>query len=198
MRKTGHKNINTKEYWDRRYEDRAGYERETGLTRFNTAVMEIINGQKVVDIGCGIGTLTEMIKSVHPDCEVWGTDISAQAIKDNDIKNPHITYHVQTVGHQDALPDNYFDFVFSGEVLEHLDDPTQLFKDAYRVLKPGGKFMVTTPNEDNIRSPEHTFTFNRDDITLMFETSGFEDVRHVMLPNGQHLLVIVAVGRRPL
>ena len=53
-----------------------------------------------------------------------------------------------------SLPyaDDSFDFVTCVEVVEHLENYRHLLREAYRVLKPGGLFIVTTPNILNMKS----------------------------------------------
>ena len=94
-----------------------------------------------LDIGCGRG---DMLKAFHElGYSVEGTDISPateELIKPIpfticDLSNDKLNYD-----------DNSFDFIFSKSVIEHLKDPEKLFNEAYRVLKPGGKFVVMTPS----------------------------------------------------
>lgn len=162
--------------------------------RFRRASDEVADGQRVVDMGCGVGAFTKLLYGMKPKCEIWGTDISAKAMFDNTNECPHIKYLEQTIGKQDLLPDDYFDVVFSGETLEHLDDPNDLFKDAHRVLKTGGKFVVTTPNKNWIVSPEHTWEFDHDDVKRLYEDNGFHRIRFVYLPGEEATLVIMAIG----
>lgn len=53
------------------------------------------------------------------------------------------------VANADGIPyeDNRFDVVFSDYVLEHLEDPLQVFREVVRVLKSGGVFLFKTPNK---------------------------------------------------
>ena len=87
-------NINTRTHWNGVYSDeakRAEYA-AAGTTkisydggkafaldkthRFERAVEEIKNGEKIIDIGCGIGNFTRLVEKTYPKCEVWGIDIS--------------------------------------------------------------------------------------------------------------------------
>lgn len=207
MKRANEVNLNTKGYWDEVYktpEKRRGYAAQgTDSTcsdvgkqtyRFSRTLEEIKEGDRFLDIGCGVGVLTSLVKNTYPSCEVWGTDISQQAIEDNIREHPGIHYFAQLVGSQDKLNDEYFDVVFSGEVLEHLDNPADLIKDGYRVLKTGGKLIITTPLNDTITSPEHTWFFNQQDVEELFLNNGFNDITFVYLPEQEHLMVIYAIG----
>lgn len=213
MKQTGRLNINTRSYWNGIYgtpEGRAGYEAQgtdkpvhldDGRTataqhtaRFTRAVEEVKDGDKVLDIGCGIGAFTRLVKQSKKGCEIWGTDISNMAIQDNLKLDPDIKYLHQYIGNQTEVPSDYFDFVFTGEVLEHMDDPATLLKDCARVLKRGGKLVLTTPNEDHIHSEEHTWLFTHEDVENLFKENGFKDIKFVFLPDMEHLLVIFCVG----
>lgn len=194
MKKTGNPNINTKTYWNTRYIDREAYALETGTQRFLKAMEHIKEGDRVLDIGCGIGTFTNLVKEAMPDCEVWGVDISSKAIEQNIKEHTGITYRQHTIGQKPPFPKNYFDFIFSGEVLEHIDHPEDLFNEAHKALKPGGIFMISTPNGDSIKTDEHVWEFNQDDIEDMYYSTGFNNIDFIYLPNLEHLLVIMAMG----
>lgn len=199
MKKLQEINPNTGEYWNNRYkgtENRKLYEAETGTSRFYRALEEIKNGDKILDIGCGIGSFCSMVKGVNEQSEVWGVDISEEAIYANKIDAPQCKFYCNVVGELKDIPKEYFDVVFSGETLEHLDDPSQLFKDAYSVLKNGGLFILTTPDRNAVTSPEHMWSYDHDDINALYKEHGFGRVRFVYLPNGEHLIIIFAMGRK--
>ncbi len=205
-------NINTRTYWNGVYGDeqqRKEYE-ASGTSkiiynygqfqavdktrRFERAVDEIKDGDKVLDIGCGVGNFTKLVKEKHPKCEIWGTDISDSIIKLDKLENPDIKYLAQTIGYQNQVPLRYFDIVFCGETIEHLDEPDILFQDAYKMLKTGGKLIITTPNKDHIKSEEHVWFFEKEDVERLFEYNGFKDVEFVKLPDLEHVFVMFGIG----
>lgn len=50
------------------------------------------------------------------------------------------------------LPDASVDFAFSLEVIEHIENPRHFFREATRILRPGGYFFLTTPNNHSVYS----------------------------------------------
>ena len=209
MKRTNNPNINTRLYWDSVYADelkRSHYASQgtsvavngpyhiTPTSRFATALTLIKPQDKVLDIGCGVGQLTKLIKETYKDADVWGVDISLSAIKSNSKERSDITYKQHYIGRKPSFPLNYFDVVFSGETLEHIDTPSDLFTDAYNALKPGGIFILTTPNRDHIKSPEHVWEFDHQDVEDLYLASGFDRVNFIYLDNMEHLMVIMAHG----
>lgn len=204
---------NTKQYWNYIYGDfwkRAEYDQQGTLTkegrvgnmiirptaRFSTALTYMSNGDKVIDIGCGVGSFTKMAKKTYPMAEVWGVDMSDKAIEDNLKEGPDIKYKQGYVGHLDFLSDSYFDLAFAGEVIEHLDNPDDVFKESYRILKEKGKLIITTPVEDHVCSNEHVWEFNKQDIENLYHKVGFKDVRFVQLPDMEYMIVFFAIGMK--
>lgn len=213
MKPTGNENINTRTYWDLIYGDadkRSQYaaqgtsiENVGGVyikpsTRFEKAASFVKPGNKVLDIGCGVGVFTSLVKRQNPLCEVWGVDISAKAIADNALEHPEITYKQHYIGRTPPFPQQYYDIVFSGEVLEHIDTPQTLFLEAYNALKPGGVFLLTTPSGSSIQSEEHVWEFDHQDVEDLYLQAGFNPVEFVYLDNLEHMYVIFGVGHKPL
>lgn len=62
------------------------------------------------------------------------------------------------------LPSNSFDFVISFQVIEHVKKDVELVREVYRVLKPGGEFIVSTPNAKMslTRNPWHIREYDPD------------------------------------
>jgi 2-polyprenyl-3-methyl-5-hydroxy-6-metoxy-1,4-benzoquinol methylase len=48
--------------------------------------------------------------------------------------------------------DSSYDVIISTEVIEHLENPRGVFRELHRLLRPGGTLIVTTPNQESIRS----------------------------------------------
>jgi SAM-dependent methyltransferase len=71
-----------------------------------------------------------------------------------------------------------FDTVLSTEVLEHVPEPSQLMSEAYRVLRPGGYLLLTTPQTWGLHHVPHDFyRFTPFGLRYLAEKSGFNVIR---------------------
>jgi len=85
-------------------------------------------------------------------------------------KYPNVTFKQMTLPSLAEFEDNSFDFVISFQVIEHIVDDHEYVKEAHRVLKPGGKLIVTTPNKKMsiTRNPWHIREYTIEELrTLM-------------------------------
>lgn len=95
----------------------------------------------ILDIGAGAGIVPQMaFKGLA--ARVCGVDPDPRV-----VDNPYLDEGMEGVGESLPYPDNTFDLVFADNVLEHLDNPTEVFSEIARVLKPGGVFLGKTPNK---------------------------------------------------
>jgi len=97
---------------------------------------------KVLDVGCGTGFLSLLMK--NQDNDVYGIDISEVALRKAELKG----IKVKRGDVENTLPfdDNTFDIVVCSEVIEHLFNPMYLLEEIWRVLKPDGYIVLSTPN----------------------------------------------------
>ena len=91
--------------------------------------------------------------------------------------------------------DGVFDAIISTEVIEHLENPRAVFREFHRLLRPGGRLLLTTPNQESIRSlaalilrghfvafldgryPAHITAWLRTDFDRICAEAGFESPR---------------------
>jgi SAM-dependent methyltransferase len=72
---------------------------------------------------------------------------------------------------ESGLPDECFDLVVSVEVIEHVEEDNRFVEEISRVLKPGGTFLLTTPNGDWVenRNPDHKRHYRREQLRELLE-----------------------------
>ncbi len=105
---------------------------------------------KLLDIGCGTGEFSTLLKRNFKAKEVHGIELSAKAIRKigrtrRCIKVAQIDLNKENL----YYPKNYFDLVFAGEIIEHLILPDKLLREIFRILVPGGNLIITIPNIAN-------------------------------------------------
>jgi ubiquinone/menaquinone biosynthesis C-methylase UbiE len=102
---------------------------------------------RVLDVGCGTGTLAILVKRLHPAIQVVGLDPDPRVLARARRKAERAGVSVQfDRGFSDALgyPDRAFDRVFSSMMFHHLDegDKEPTLREIRRVLKPGGRLEL--------------------------------------------------------
>lgn len=162
-----------------------------------------ITGKTVLDVGCGnaYGTAL-MAKSAG---EITGLDYDAGTVSDNAarysaIKNLHFK---QGVVPPLSFADGSFDVITAFQFIEHISERKAFLKECLRVLKPGGRLLVTTPNvkKSLARNPFHVheYTFEEmrkevGDLTGSFELKGLngnERVNAYYAENGKFVRMIL-------
>ena len=108
---------------------------------------EIRPSQRVLDIGCGTGSLVVLLKRLHPAAEVVGLDTDPKALaRAREKTRRAVVSALFDQGFSDALPypEACFDRVLSSFMLHHLepDAKRRTLEEARRVLKPGGSLHV--------------------------------------------------------
>ena len=137
-----------------------------------------ISGKEVLDVGCGLAYGTaEMAKSAKM---ITGIDYDAETVESNKKRYASIGNLSFSQGNVPPLPfpDQSFDVVTAFQFIEHIEHRKEFMKDALRVLKPGGSFLVTTPNavKSLARNPFHVHEYTFDEMKKEVEsmTKNFE------------------------
>jgi SAM-dependent methyltransferase len=97
---------------------------------------------KVLDVPSGHGAFAQQLLARGCD-EIFCLDINETAFR---LKDPTVKFIKHDVINALPFPDNFFDHVFSIEGIEHFENPWLFVRELCRVLKPGGRLYLTTPN----------------------------------------------------
>lgn len=131
-----------------RYEIETKGECSTLSCGTNLDYLNLQPGEWVLDLGCGAGRETlEAAKRVGKQGVVVGLDITSEMLKiaeksarDSSISNARF---VEASIEQLPFADSSFNVVISNCVINHALDKSQVYREIFRVLKPGGKFVVS-------------------------------------------------------
>ena len=100
--------------------------------------------RRLIDIGCGNGFFGAAVKREYPECETWGVELVAEAAQKAALRNDRVLQiHFESA---DELPEAYFDVVTMNDVLEHMPWPEPALAMAKRILRPGGRLVLSLPN----------------------------------------------------
>lgn len=102
-------------------------------------------GTRVLDVGCGNGHTAGQF--AERDCTVVGVDLSASGIAIARERYPSVRFEVMAADEKilSNLGEEPFDVVVSTEVVEHLYAPRPYVAGCFSALRPGGRFICTTP-----------------------------------------------------
>jgi len=129
---------------------------------------KIVSGS-VLELGCGWGRGVE--KLIKASENYTGLDKNAKLI--NKLSNKYPKYSFATANFPDLsdYKDNTFDFVVTFQVIEHIQDDKEFLKEAHRVLKSGGKIILTTVNKSYSlsRNPWHIREYNTKELKDLME-----------------------------
>jgi 2-polyprenyl-6-hydroxyphenyl methylase/3-demethylubiquinone-9 3-methyltransferase len=155
-------------------------------------------GGRVLDYGAGIGQLTRRLLNMNRFATVAAADIMPVP--------PDLSARVDWI-QQDlnlglSRQDGAFDVVISAEVIEHLENPRFLAREVFRLLRPGGSAIITTPNNESWRSliallvrghyvafgdsnyPAHIMALLRRDLTRILIEAGFSAPKFYFTEHG--------------
>lgn len=111
------------------------------------------DGALIVDIGCGQGELARMLRDQYPTCRVLGIENSAEGVRravQSSAEHPTRLEFLQgdLLDLEGGIPeiDELASLAVCSEVLEHVDEPAVLLRNAaLRLLTPGARLVVTVP-----------------------------------------------------
>lgn len=145
------------------------------------SIANVQPGKLAADIGAGTGFITEGL--VQKGLKVIAIDQSEAMLADVKRKFADFEGIDYCLGEAESLPlsDETVDYVFANMLLHHVESPPKAIKEMVRILKPGGKLVITDLDEhtcDFLRAEHHDrwMGFKREDVKRWFVEAGLHNV----------------------
>jgi 2-polyprenyl-6-hydroxyphenyl methylase / 3-demethylubiquinone-9 3-methyltransferase len=174
----------------------------------------IAAGERVLDVGCAEGRFAAEL--ARAGAEVVGVDVAEEPLRR--ARARHLELDLRLVDEQGPwdLEDASFDAVWAGEVIEHVADTAAWLSQVRRVLRSGGRLLLSTPDHGPLLRlrlacstrafaghfdprGEHLRFYVRATLVALLEDFGFEDVEVRAaggLPGARRLLLARAIRSR--
>jgi ubiquinone/menaquinone biosynthesis C-methylase UbiE len=148
----------------------------------------MINPQdRILDLGCGTGTLIQHLFQLVPNAAIVGLDISSEMLTVARQKLPEsVELHLGDVG-QLPFPNESFNTIISTSAFHYIRNPVQAIQEMKRVLKPDGCLIITDWCNDFLtcrildvalhcinRAHFHTYTVH--ELQTLLKHEGFSEV----------------------
>jgi len=102
----------------------------------------------LLEYGAGTGTLIKQLLDSSYQGKITGADIFVRP----SFLPKSVRWIRGDLNNSLDVPDESFDTIISTEVIEHLENPRVTFREFYRLLRPNGTLIITTPNQESVRS----------------------------------------------
>ena len=157
-----------------------------------------LTGKVVIDLPAGAGVMTRVLREQGAAVEAWDLfpelfDVEGMTCRKADLSKP--------------LPfsDEYADLVLCQEAIEHVSDQLGMLRELSRVLKTGGRLLLTTPNLSNLRARFSNFLLESElykrlppnELDAVWLSAGAADETyfgHLFLVGAQRLRVLSRIA----
>ena len=151
---------------------------------------ELRPGERVLDLGCGAGRFVAALREAGADAV--GVELAQAALERARRNVPGADLRLLEPDGSVPLGHGEVDLVWCSEVLEHVPDTVALLTEARRVLKPGGRLLVTVPDHGRVKRTlialarhdahydplgQHVRFYTRRSLARALAATGFTDTR---------------------
>jgi 2-polyprenyl-3-methyl-5-hydroxy-6-metoxy-1,4-benzoquinol methylase len=191
-----------------------GLEPSDFATRMSFLREHVAAGERVLDVGCGEGRFAAEL--ALQGASVLGVDVAEEPLRRARELHPQLELRVVDGDGAWDLPDASFDVVWAGEVIEHVGDTAAWLSEARRVMRSGGRLLLSTPAHGRLAMlrlalsraafaehfdprGEHVRFYSRETLRELLEDFRFQEVEvraAAGAPGARRLLLARAVRSR--
>lgn len=171
----------------------SGISSEPIYTAFEQVIVQFDLRGEVLDFGAGVGNLTLILQALSRFTALTAVDLMPRPLG----MPESIQWIRWDLNEAINLPNQSFDAIVSAEVIEHLENPRAVARDWFRLLRPGGTLVFSTPNNESWRSlmallfrghfvafsdscyPAHITALLRKDLERLLLEAGFSSPQFV-------------------
>jgi len=153
-------------------------------------LLNLQDGMRLLDVGCGTGSLLKELSQSGKELNLYGIDLSPEMINAARVKLKDEKHVVLQEGSAADLPfeSNYFDYVVCMNSLHHHANPKQSLTEMARVLKPGGVMILMDGFVDSavrkvfsqtaniLRNEGKIQRFKKDELRRIFRSLGYKSI----------------------
>jgi malonyl-CoA O-methyltransferase len=144
------------------YEKAAKIQNEIGRRLFERLDLLKINPKFVLDLGCGTGLFTKLLKKKYPKAHVIGLDLAIEMLSESKKKLGWITKWSLVNGDMTSLPfaSGLFDLVFANQVIHWSESLPDVLRELSRVMNTNGCLMFSTLGPDTFKELNKAWSFD--------------------------------------
>jgi SAM-dependent methyltransferase len=147
---------------------------------------EVRTEERVLDLGCGDGRFTAELG--RAGASPVGVEVADAALERARARAPELEFRLAAVDGPLPFEDGAFAVVWASEVIEHIADTARWLSEVRRVLRAGGRLLVTTPSHGRVRVAvggverfseplgDHLHLYTRASLRALLVEFGFDDV----------------------
>jgi 2-polyprenyl-3-methyl-5-hydroxy-6-metoxy-1,4-benzoquinol methylase len=142
------------------------------------AHLDLVPGAKLLDVGSGQGDLARDVLSSYPSVVIHGLELSVSGVAQARAKVPLASFHqIDLLSDESVVEElaSWADRVVCAEVLEHVDDPRALLRNALHHVAPGARVVVTVPGGPRTAFDVHIGHrrhYNKSSLRALLESAG--------------------------
>jgi ubiquinone/menaquinone biosynthesis C-methylase UbiE len=173
---------------------------------------QVTAGERALDVGCGEGRLASEL--ARAGVRVVGIDVAEEPLRRAREHDPALDLRLVDADGPWPIEDASFDAVWAGETIEHVADTAGWLSEARRVLRPGGRLLLSTPAHGRLLMlrlalsrwafeahfdprGDHLRFYTRSGLSRLLEEFGFQEVsvRAAAGPPGARRLLLARAVR---